>query len=106
MNIEGKKKHTHMHRSHILYYERIGAYKLSKDNYHSSVSDVVSCFCIESDGMPVRRREAGQVGVKGNCDVLSPCVCLCVCVICLVPVGLVFHQRLFDVRSKMGGWRK
>lgn len=55
--------------------------------------------------MPVRRRETGQVREKGIVMFMfSKCVnvSVCVSVICLVLVGLIFHQRMFDVRSKMG----
>lgn len=84
-----------MNKLHILWANQ--SIKLSEDNYHSSVFNVVSCFCIKSDGMPVRCREAGQVGVKG-----IVMYSVSVCVIFLVPVGCVFLLRMFDVRSKMG----
>lgn len=48
--------------------------------------------------MPVRRREAGQVRVKGIVIFMFR---VRVCFICLVLVGLIFLQRMFDVGAKM-----
>lgn len=70
---------------------------------------MVSCFCIESDGMPVRRREAGQVGVKGIVMFSFPvsvCVCVCVSVLfALFMLALFFFRDCLMLDPRRGGER-